>query len=199
MGTATEHAVTGARTLPSSRPTSVYLTSHSDCCVAFSAAARRVLWRRVPQASTPKFFQAATQADFLKGEVDNLSIDARGQLTLGPATDLVYEPRRLCLDRSARHRRVAVPRHRQRRQGVSRRLGGQGHGLLRQRRARGPRAGDRAERGLYVAHLAGWDASKVDRTAGAKTFFEPEEKYIWSLVGQQRRRGLCGTGEKGVI
>src|SRR5215475_5986273 len=42
-------------------------------------------------ASAPKFFQAATQADFLKGEVENLSIDARGQLVLGPAIDLVYE------------------------------------------------------------------------------------------------------------
>jgi WD40 repeat protein len=40
-------------------------------------------------ASSPKFFQAATQADFLKGEVENLSIDARGQLVLGPATGSV--------------------------------------------------------------------------------------------------------------
>src|SRR5262252_10870164 len=42
-------------------------------------------------ASSPKFFQAATQADFLKGDVENLSIDGRGQLVLGPALDLVYE------------------------------------------------------------------------------------------------------------
>src|SRR5262245_64034702 len=42
-------------------------------------------------ASTPKFFLAATQADFLKGDVENLSIDTTGQLTLGPATELVYE------------------------------------------------------------------------------------------------------------
>src|SRR5213592_2336852 len=43
------------------------------------------------QASAPKFFQAATQNDFLKGDVENLSIDGHGQLTLGPATELVYE------------------------------------------------------------------------------------------------------------
>ena len=43
------------------------------------------------QASSPKFFQAATQTDFLKGDVENLSIDSHGQLTLGPATELVYE------------------------------------------------------------------------------------------------------------
>src|SRR5512142_1439206 len=42
-------------------------------------------------ASSPKFFTAATQADFLKGDVENLTIDSHGELTLGPATDLVYE------------------------------------------------------------------------------------------------------------
>src|SRR5881392_1295705 len=44
-----------------------------------------------PQASSPKFFQASTQNDFLRGDVQNLSIDTHGQLTLGPATELVYE------------------------------------------------------------------------------------------------------------
>src|SRR4029434_4193006 len=42
-------------------------------------------------ASSSKFFQAATQADFLKGDVENLSIDGQGRLVLGPATELVYE------------------------------------------------------------------------------------------------------------
>ena len=42
-------------------------------------------------ASSPKFFQAATQTEFLKGDVENLSIDVHGQLTLGPVTELVYE------------------------------------------------------------------------------------------------------------
>jgi len=42
-------------------------------------------------ASSPRFFQAATQADFLRGEVENLAVDTRGQLELGPATELVSE------------------------------------------------------------------------------------------------------------
>src|SRR5258706_7906246 len=42
-------------------------------------------------ASTPKFFQADTQAAFLRGDVENLSIDVNGRLVLGPATELVYE------------------------------------------------------------------------------------------------------------
>src|SRR5438876_10315173 len=42
-------------------------------------------------ASSPKTFQAATQADFLKGDVENLSTDSHRQLVLGPAIELVYE------------------------------------------------------------------------------------------------------------
>ena len=42
-------------------------------------------------ASSPKFFSIDTQADFLKGDVENLSIDSQGRLMLGPATELVYE------------------------------------------------------------------------------------------------------------
>jgi hypothetical protein len=43
------------------------------------------------EASSPRFFQTASQADFLKGDIDNLSVDSQGRLTLGPATELVYE------------------------------------------------------------------------------------------------------------
>ena len=42
-------------------------------------------------ASSPKFFQVATQVDFLKGDLDGLAIDSRGQLTIGAASELVYE------------------------------------------------------------------------------------------------------------
>src|SRR4051794_18329252 len=57
----------------------------------FTVATAIAVWCATTQASSPKFFQATTQADFLKGDVENLSIDNRGQLVLGPATDLVYE------------------------------------------------------------------------------------------------------------
>ena len=42
-------------------------------------------------ASTPVFWQVSSRADFLKGDVDNLSIDNDGRLSLGPATTLVYD------------------------------------------------------------------------------------------------------------
>ncbi|MGE0864375.1 MAG: hypothetical protein AB7P34_10780, partial [Vicinamibacterales bacterium] len=42
-------------------------------------------------SAAPGFWQAATQADFLRGEVDQLSIDEHGRLTLGPALTPVYD------------------------------------------------------------------------------------------------------------
>ena len=54
--------------------------------VAIVAAAAVTL-----QASSPKFFGAATQTEFLRGDIQNLSVDNRGQLTLGLATELIFE------------------------------------------------------------------------------------------------------------
>src|SRR6187402_3366453 len=42
-------------------------------------------------ASTPTFWTVSTQADFLKGDVENLSIDSDGRVFLGPATSQVAE------------------------------------------------------------------------------------------------------------
>src|SRR3989475_13241249 len=64
--------------------------SHRSIC-ALAASLTIALTLTPIAASSPKFFQAATQNDFLKGDVENLSIDNHGQLTLGPATELVYE------------------------------------------------------------------------------------------------------------
>src|SRR5712691_4746840 len=42
-------------------------------------------------ASKPVFWQTATENEFLRGDVDSLSIDGHGRLVLGPATELVAE------------------------------------------------------------------------------------------------------------
>src|SRR5688572_25157055 len=42
-------------------------------------------------AASPTFWQTATEADFLRGEVEHLAIDPFGRLTLGPMTTSVYE------------------------------------------------------------------------------------------------------------
>jgi len=42
-------------------------------------------------SAAPGFWQAATQADFLRGEVDQLTVDEHGRLTLGPELTRVYD------------------------------------------------------------------------------------------------------------
>lgn len=151
-------------------------------------------------ASSPKFFQAATQADFLKGEVENLSIDARGQLVLGPATELVYEtpspflwtvtpaPDGSLFMGTGNDGRVF-------------RVDAQGNGtpffdaaeLEVHAMAPAPNGG------VYVASSPDGKIYKVDRTGAATTFFDPEEKYIWALTTDATGNVYAGTGEKGVV
>src|SRR6476619_4474141 len=42
-------------------------------------------------SAAPGFWQAATQADFLKGDIDQLSVDRHGRLTLGPEVKKVFD------------------------------------------------------------------------------------------------------------
>ena len=44
----------------------------------------------VPSAA-PQFWRAATLADFVKGDLDQVSIDEQGRLALGPAIDRVFD------------------------------------------------------------------------------------------------------------
>ena len=43
------------------------------------------------RAAAPIFWQVSTRAEFLKGEVDNLSVDSDGRLALGPATSTLFD------------------------------------------------------------------------------------------------------------
>ena len=45
----------------------------------------------VGHAASPAFWRVSTQAELLRGEVENLSVDASGQLRLAPRTNVVFE------------------------------------------------------------------------------------------------------------
>jgi len=151
-------------------------------------------------ASSPKFFQAVTQGDFLKGDVENLSIDARGQLVLGPALDLVYEtPAPFVWT-------VAVAPDGSLFLGTGNdgkvyRVGPDGKGALFYTSAELEvhALAPAPDGGLYVATSPDGKIYKVDRAGTATTFFAPEEKYIWALAVDARGNVYAGTGEKGVV
>ena len=42
-------------------------------------------------AAAPTFWQVSNEAEFAKGDVENLSIDSYGRLTLGPAATSIYD------------------------------------------------------------------------------------------------------------
>ncbi len=165
-----------------------------------SLAAAVALTAVALDASSSKFFQAATQADFLKGEVDNLSVDSQGRLTLGPATELVYET-------AAPFLWSLVP-------GTDGSLfagtGNEGKVLRIDAQGKGTVFFDAAELevhamapapngGLYVATSPDGRIYKVDRDGKDTTFFDPDDKYIWSLAVDARGNLFAGTGENGVI
>ena len=65
------------------------MTRHRARSLLLAAAV--VLLPLLATASSPRFWVVSTQADLLKGEVDQLAIDAFGRLVLGPAVKPVYD------------------------------------------------------------------------------------------------------------
>lgn len=164
-------------------------------CVAAAALAAATL-----DASSSKFFQTATQTDFLKGEVENLSVDARGQLTLGPAAELVYEA-------AAPFVWAVIP-------GSDGSFfvgtGNEGKVYRVESSGKGTVFFDSAELeihamapapngGLYVGTSPDGKIYRVDRSGAATTFFDPEDRYIWALTVDGRGNVYAGTGDKGII
>ena len=45
----------------------------------------------VVHAALPTFWQVSNEAEFARGDVENLSIDGYGRLTLGPSTSSIYD------------------------------------------------------------------------------------------------------------
>src|SRR4051812_30700496 len=147
------------------------------------------------RASSPKFFQAATQNDFLKGDVENLSIDINGQLTLGPATELVYETAAPFL-----WSMIAEPDGT-----LFIGTGNEGKVFRVDPQGRGSMFFDSTELevhalalapngGIYVGTSPDGKIYKVDRNGTSTTFFDSGDKYIWALAVDAKGNLFAGTG-----
>lgn len=151
-------------------------------------------------ASKPVFWQTATLTDFLRGEVENLSIDGHGRLVLGPASEIVAETTSPFL-----WAMVVAP-------DGSIYLGSGNEGKVFRIDAAGTidtffdatelevHALALAPDGsLYAATSPEGRIYKIDRDGEGTTFFDPDDKYIWSLALDRQGNLYAGTGDKGLI
>lgn len=151
-------------------------------------------------ASTPTFWTVSTQTDFLKGDVENLSIDSDGRVFLGPVTAQVAET-------SAPFLWTILA-------GADGTLwagtGNQGQVLKITRAGQTSTFFDAAEMevhalapapngGLFVATSPDGKIYQVAADGTAKTFFDPDDKYIWSLAVAPDGAIFAATGDKGNI
>ncbi|HEY2907051.1 MAG TPA: hypothetical protein VGJ29_14205 [Vicinamibacterales bacterium] len=174
--------------------------TRSASLTALAAVAAVTLTFAPIVASSPKFFQASTQSDFLKGDVENLSIDSQGQLVLGPATELVYETAApfLWSITAGADGSIFVGTGNE---GKVYKIDPQGKGSLffdaaeLEVHAMAPAP----DGGLFVATSPDGKIYKVDRNGTGVPFFEPEAKYIWALATDAKGTLYAGTGEKGIV
>jgi len=151
-------------------------------------------------ASSPKFFHVSTQGDFLNGELDGLAIDTRGQLTIGAASELVYETAAPFLWTMLPGPDGAVFLGTGN-EGKVFRIDADGKGsvffdspeLEVHALAAAP------DGGLYVGTGPNGKIYKVDRKGGSTSFFDPKEKYIWALATDTRGQVYAATGDKGAV
>ncbi len=159
------------------------------------AAAPLVLW-----AATPTFWTVATQTEFLKGDVENLSIDSNGRLFLGPPATQLAET-------AAPFMWTIVPAPDG---GWWAGTGNEGQVLRITREGKTSVFFDAAELevhalapapngGLYVGTSPNGKIYEVSADGASKTFFDPGDKYIWALAVDRDGDVFAATGDKGVI
>ena len=152
----------------------------------------------VAQAASPTFWRVSTQDEFLRGVVENVSVDADGQLLLGPATEVVYESTAPFLWSVARASEALW-------------IGSGGDGKVFRVGPDGTATTvyDADEQNVHAvapmddetAYVGTSPDGAVLRvtTDSAQTVFDPEERYIWALAVDDDQNLFVATGDQGRI
>jgi len=171
-----------------------------NTCQFFAAAAVVICTGVAVLASRPIFWQTATVNDFLRGEVQNLSVDGHGRLVLGPASEVFSETTSPFL-----WTMIAAPDG-----SIFIGSGNEGKVLKIDTSGKPSVFFDTTELEVHALALASdgtlYAATspdgriyKIDRSGKGAPFFDPDDKYIWSLALDSSGNLYAGTGEKGVI
>jgi sugar lactone lactonase YvrE len=151
-------------------------------------------------SAAPAFWQAATQADFLRGEVDQLSVDEHGRVTLGPELTRIHD-----VGAPFVWAAIAAPDG-----AMYLGTGNDGKVIRVERNGRSSVFYDSAEMevhalapapngGLYAATSPDGRIYRIDAKGQAAPFFDPDDKYIWSLAVDASGNLFAGTGDKGTV
>jgi hypothetical protein len=164
-------------------------------------AAALFVWALVAvDASAPKYWHVATQSDLLKGDVESLSIDGDGRLTLGPTTELLSDTAAPFIWSLAAGPGGAYWAG----------TGNEGKVLRLDGSGRLTTVFDAAELEVHAVAPAPGDAffaasspdGKVYRVAadGAATVvYDPDDKYLWTMVADPAGTLYVGAGDKGLL
>ncbi len=151
-------------------------------------------------ASTPVFWTVATQADFLKGEVEHLAVDTDGRVTLGPRIEAVADPTVPVLWTAAEAAGGTV-------------YLGSGHDgrvfrVTPDGRVTVALDADEldvhalaagADGTVYAATSPDGKVYRIRPDGSWSAWFDPDEKYIWALAVDAGGVVYVGTGERGRI
>jgi sugar lactone lactonase YvrE len=151
------------------------------------------------RAAVPTFWTVATQAEFLKGEAENLSIDGDGRLMLGPALEQVAEtpaPFLWAIVTTPAGSFVGSGN-----EGTIYRIGDDGRATV---------FADTGELevhalaaapdgGLFAGTSPDGKVYRIGRDGSVRVIFDPEDRYIWSLAVDRAGALYVGTGDKGVV
>lgn len=151
-------------------------------------------------AAVPTFWQVSTETEFLKGEVENLSVDSYGRLTLGPASTPLYESNSPFL-----WTLVTAPDGT-----IYAGSGNEGQVFRVTADGKSSVFFDSEELEVHALALgpggsvyAGTSPDgriyRLDAAGRATPFFDPADRYIWSLAVDRSGNVFAATGDKGVI
>jgi hypothetical protein len=154
----------------------------------------------VVAAASPTFWTVSSQADFLKGDVEDLSIDSDGRVFLGPAASILAETSAPFLWSIVSGSDGTIWAG----------SGNEGKVLKVGRDGKVTTFFDATELevhaiapapqgGLYVGTSPDGKIYSVASDGTSKVHFDPEDKYIWALASDATGTLYAATGDKGVI
>ncbi len=152
----------------------------------------------VLHASAPVFWRISTQAEFLAGEADRVSIDADGRLTLARDAELLYEA-------TAPFLWSLAPA------GGALWIGSGGDGRVFRLGPDGTASTvfETAEQNVHAVHPYGAGEALVGTSPDGALFrvgsgrseqvFDPDDRYIWAIAADAAGNRLVATGDAGRI